>query len=347
MSCATNDTTRPPHEEWSRVAPRLRPTHTGSPRASDALPLRTATDRAGPAAPFTWNELRHAERSRVAPRLRPPTDRAGPAAPATVRLLIVARPFVFHGGVERATAGLVTALAAHGYDVHVLSPPGQRPIAGVAQHVLPLPPLPSAVRVLALAALARVVVAGGGWDVVQSHERTLRQDIYRAGEGCHRAYLESIGAARGRRSLFHRVVLGLERRVFATTPHIVAISRRGAAEIAGLYGVAGERLSIVYNGVDLERFHPRNRHAERRAARAEIGVAADAWTLLFVGSGFERKGLATAVDALAVPSDRPSPLTVLRQGSIRSFRDRARRPRRGRPLHWPGPRPDIERWYAP
>src|SRR5256712_417003 len=200
MSCATNDTTRPPHEEWSRVAPRLRPTHTGSPRASDALPLRTATDRAGPAAPFTWNELRHAERSRVAPRLRPPTDRAGPAAPATVRLLIVARPFVFHGGVERATAGLVTALAAHGYDVHVLSPPGQRPIAGVAHHVLPLPPLPSAVRVLALAALARVVVAGGGWDVVQSHERTLRQDTYRAGEGCHRAYLESIGAARGPRA---------------------------------------------------------------------------------------------------------------------------------------------------
>jgi UDP-glucose:(heptosyl)LPS alpha-1,3-glucosyltransferase len=263
-----------------------------------------------------------------------------------VKILIVARPFVFHGGVERATAGLVTALAAHGYDVHVLSPPGQRPIAGVVHHVLPLPPLPSAVRVLALAALARVVVAGGGWDVVQSHERTLRQDIYRAGEGCHRAYLESIGAARGRRSLFHRVVLGLERRVFATTPHIVAISRRGAAEIAGLYGVAGERLSIVYNGVDLERFHPRNRHVERRAARAEIGVAADAWTLLFVGSGFERKGLATAVDALAVLSDRSSRLIVVGKGSIRSFRDRAVRLGVDRRITWLGPRPDIERWYA-
>src|SRR3989449_818587 len=228
---------------------------------------------------------------------------------------------------------------------------GMRNAAGsllVSSHppIAPAPPLPSAVRVLALAALARVVVAGGGWDVVQSHERTLRQDIYRAGEGCHRAYLESIGAARGRRSLFHRVVLGLERRVFATTPHIVAISRRGAAEIAGLYGVAGERLSIVYNGVDLERFHPRNRHAERRAARAEIGVAADAWTLLFVGSGFERKGLATAVDALAVLSDRSSRLIVVGKGSIRSFRDRAVRLGVDGRITWLGPRPDIERWYA-
>src|SRR6059058_3157786 len=142
---------------------------------------------------------------------------------------------------------------------------------GVTRRVLPLPPLPSAARALALAAVARVVVAGGGWDVVQSHERTLRQDIYRAGEGCHRAYLESMSDSRRRRPLFHRVVLELERRVFAATAHIVAISRRSAAEIADLYGVPRERLSVVYNGVDLERFHPKNRAAQRYLARAEAG----------------------------------------------------------------------------
>jgi UDP-glucose:(heptosyl)LPS alpha-1,3-glucosyltransferase len=263
-----------------------------------------------------------------------------------VKILIIARPFVFHGGVERATAGLVAALAEHGYDVHLLSPRGQRPVAAVTHHVLPLPPLPSAVRALAMAALARVVASRGNWDVVQSHERTLRQDIYRAGEGCHRAFLESIGAARRRRSLFHRVVLGLERRVFATTPHIVAISRRGAMEIAGLYGVVGERLSVIYNGVDLERFHPRNRHVARRAARADVGVAADAWTLLFVGSGFERKGLATVIDALAVLSDRASRLIVVGKGTTRPFRERAARLGVDPQIVWLGARPDIERWYA-
>src|SRR2546428_13180980 len=130
-------------------------------------------------------------------------------------LLIIARPFVFHGGVERATAGLVGALVQHGYDVHLLSGHGQARMPGVTRHVLPLPPLPSAARALALAALARLVVTQGGWDVVQSHERTLRQDIYRAGEGCHRAYLESMSDSRRRRPLFHRVVLGPDRRGFA------------------------------------------------------------------------------------------------------------------------------------
>src|SRR2546427_293126 len=91
---------------------------------------------------------------------------------------------------------------------------------------------------------------------------------------------------------------------------------------------------------------PRVPREYRRAARAEIGVAADAWTLLFVGSGFERKGLATAVDALAVLSDRSSRLIVVGKGSIRSFRDRAVRLGVDGRITWLGPRPDIERWYA-
>ncbi|MGH7389239.1 MAG: glycosyltransferase, partial [Candidatus Rokuibacteriota bacterium] len=62
---------------------------------------------------------------------------------------------MFHGGVERATAGLVGALVEHGYDVHLATPPGQQPVAGVTLHRLPLPPLPATARALALAALAR------------------------------------------------------------------------------------------------------------------------------------------------------------------------------------------------
>src|SRR3989454_12194882 len=84
MSCATNDTTRPPREEWSRVAPRLRPTHTGSPRASDALRLRPPTDRAGLAVPGA-DERRLAERSPGAPRPRPPPTGAPPPAAAPPR----------------------------------------------------------------------------------------------------------------------------------------------------------------------------------------------------------------------------------------------------------------------
>src|SRR2546422_5474607 len=55
---------------------------------------------------------------------RPPRSTLFPYT-TLFRSLIIARPFVFHGGVERATAGLVGALVQHGYDVHLLSAYGQ------------------------------------------------------------------------------------------------------------------------------------------------------------------------------------------------------------------------------
>src|SRR5262245_58238673 len=262
-----------------------------------------------------------------------------------MKLLIVARPFVFHGGVERATAGLVEALVDHGYDVHLLSPRGQAPMPGVTLHTLALPPLPSAARVLALAASARRAIAGTSWDVVQSHERTLGQDVYRAGEGCHRAYLASEAKPRAR-GLYHRIVLALERRVFARTPRIVAIAEAGRREIEALYGVPPSRLSVVYNGVDLERFHPKNRAAQRGPTRALAGVPADAFTVLFVGSGFARKGLATAIEAFAAFSDRASRLVVLGKGDAGEYRALAARLGAGERVTWLGARDDPERWYA-
>ena len=262
-----------------------------------------------------------------------------------IKLLIIARPFVFHGGVERATAGLVGALVDHGYDVHLLSPRGQAPMRGVTLHPLSLPPLPSAARVLALAVSARRAVAGGGWDVVQSHERTLCQHVYRAGEGCHRAYLASEARPRAR-GLYHRIVLALERRVFARTPRIVAIAEAGRREIAALYGVAASRLSVVYNGVDLERFHPNNRARYRGPVRSAAAIPAGAFTVLFVGSGFARKGLATAIEGFAAFSDRGSRLVVLGKGDARDYQALASRLGVGERVVWLGARDDPERWYA-
>ena len=233
----------------------------------------------------------------------------------------------------------------HGYDVHLLSPRGQAPVRGVTLHTLSLPPLPSAARVLALAMNARLAVRRGAWDVVQSHERTLCQDVYRAGEGCHRAYLASQERPRAR-GLYHRIVLALERRVFARTPNIVAIADAGRREIETLYGVAPGRVTVVYNGVDLERFHPLNRAKYRETARTEAGIAPRAFTVLFVGSGFARKGLATTLAAFAALSDRESRLVVLGKDDAQAYRSAAARLGVGERIAWLGARADPERWYA-
>src|SRR5207253_1755575 len=180
-----------------------------------------------------------------------PADRA-PAGPP-MKLLIIARPFVFHGGVERATAGLVGALVEHGYAVHLLTPRGQYAVPGLTQHALTLPRLPAPARAL---------------------------------------------------------------------------------------------LSVVYNGVDLERVPPRNRGRHRTAARADAGLPADAWTILFVGSGFPRKGLATLIEAFAVLPDRTARLVVIGKGDASPLQELARRLGVAERIVWLGPREDAERWYG-
>ena len=260
-----------------------------------------------------------------------------------MNLCVIARPFVFHGGVERATAGLLQALAARGHRLHVLSPGDQAPIPGVTVGSLRVPPLPATARALMLVAVARRAMTAGRWDVVQSHERTLGQQIYRAGEGCHRGYLAS-GAATRTRGLYHRVVLALEARVFARTERIVAIARQGGREIERLYGVSAARVRVIYNGVDLDRFHPRQRASDRVGARAEAGLSAGDDVLLFAGSGWERKGLATAIEAL--PRLRGARLIVIGRGDHARYQRLAARLEVVDRVRWLGLRADLERWYA-
>jgi len=227
--------------------------------------------------------------------------------------------------------------------VHLVSPGAHVPVAGVTLHPLRVPRLPASARALLLVALVRRAVAAGRWDVVQSHERTLGQHVYRAGEGCHRAFLAS-GAARRPRGLYHRVMLMLEARVFARTPRIVAIAERGRREIESLYGVPPERIRVIYNGVDLERFQPDRAAALRAPARAEAGLAAGEHVLLFAGSGYERKGLATAIEALGHLGR--ARLVVIGRGDETRYRRLAGRLGVGDRICWLGLRSDLERWYA-
>lgn len=260
-----------------------------------------------------------------------------------MNLAIVSRPFVFHGGVETATAGLVQALVGRGHAVHLYSPPGQLPVPGTILHRLPVAPLPTLARALWLPVAVARALRGASHDAIQSHERTVSQHVYRAGEGCHRAYLAS---RRRSRRLSHRVVLALEARVFRATPWIVAIAQRGRDEIERLYQVPAARLRVVYNGVDLERFHPDNRARLRAAVLAEAGVPAAAWVVLFVGSGFERKGLGALVEALGRRRDRSRWLVVLGKDDARPYRALAERLGIGDRTVWAGVRREIERWYA-
>ncbi len=264
------------------------------------------------------------------------------------RLGIICRPFSFHGGVETSTAGLVNALVAHGgYDVDIVTTAGQFPVPGIGVRRLSVPAQPSALRQICFALAARRATRTG-YDIVQSHERCLGQDVYRAGEGCHKAYLASMGRGGLQVNPQHRLLLWLEKRIFTLSAarHIVAISTRGKAEIERLYGTPADKVTVVYNGVDLARFHPDNRKRWRDETREALGISKESWLVAFVGSGFERKGLGPLIEAVAQRATRDTRLLVAGKGRTEAYRQLAARLGLDGAVTWTGPRPDIERLYA-
>lgn len=263
-----------------------------------------------------------------------------------MRIGLVCRPWSFHGGVETATAGLLAELVRQEDTVDLITwAPGPAP-PGVRVWRLPTLRAPSVARLLSFALAVRHVVPRAGYDVVQSHERVLWQDVYRAGEGTHRGYLSAMG--RSRRGPFDAAVLWMERRTFGLrgARHIVAIAPRGAEEIRQLYGTPADRVTVVHNGVDLDRFHPERAAAARAAARAASGIGPDAWVVLFVGSGFARKGLSALIEGFAGLGDERARLAVAGRGDTGTFESAAARLGVGHRVIWLGARPDVEQLYA-
>ena len=264
-----------------------------------------------------------------------------------MKIGLICRPFSFHGGVETSTAGLLGALVECGHEVELISTLRQPDVRGVTVRRVPTLRSPSALRMLSFALAARRVVARHGYGVVQSHERTLAQDLYRAGEGCHRAYLAAMGRRVGTNP-YHRLVCALEGRIFRLrgTRHVVAIAQRGKEEIERLYGTDPGRVTLVYNGVDLERFHPEQRARHRKPTRERLGIGDSAWTLLFVGSGFERKGLGPLLEGFARLAEPTRRLVVAGKGDVARYRGLAAAFGVADRVVWTGPVPDVERLYA-
>ena len=79
---------------------------------------------------------------------------------------------------------------------------------------------------------------------------------------------------------------------------IVAVSERVRRQLKQHYQVPDEQIITIPNGINLDRFNPRNA-LSRATVRRSFGVPANVPLVLFVGSQYRLKGLEFAIKALA------------------------------------------------
>ena len=222
------------------------------------------------------------------------------------RIAFVRQRYAFHGGAEQILARTIAALRKDGAQVSLITRDWEQTGELTVHRCDPF----HVGRLWRDWAFARGVcrlVPTLDVDLVQSHERIRCCDIYRAGDGVHREWLTQRARVLGPLSRwliaanpFHRYLLRAERRLFESPAlrAVICNSRMVRDEIRDGFAVAPEKLRIIYNGVDTARFHPRLRQ-HRTAVRAQHALAENATLFLFVGAGFERKGLRQALHALA------------------------------------------------
>ncbi|MBK6425575.1 MAG: glycosyltransferase family 4 protein [Blastocatellia bacterium] len=223
-----------------------------------------------------------------------------------MKIAFVVHDFHRKGGHSRYTVELAERFARE-HEVHVFA--NRIEDAGASA------PLSSdsALRVAALTTilsfpLPATAALGRGFDVVHAQGFVCAGANVITAHICNATWYDarrrSADEIRATEHLFAAIVNRLERRLFrgSTKAEVIAVSNRVASDLRTAYGRT-DRVSVIYHGVDLDRFSPRNRDRYRSALRQSLGIPEDALVALYVGD--LRKGGRTAIEALtAAPAWR-------------------------------------------
>jgi UDP-glucose:(heptosyl)LPS alpha-1,3-glucosyltransferase len=174
------------------------------------------------------------------------------------------------------------------------------PPVGVAAHRVACLSWFRTARLLSFVFFAPRAIARWRVDAVVSFTRMTKQDIFRSGGGPHRAFIDKMSRNEGlwrclyyRLNLYHRCVLAIERRQLSSqgSRRVITVSAQGKREMMEYYDLPEDKVAVVYNGVDHYRFSPERRFVEGSKIRQELAIPPESPVVLFVGTGFRRKGL--------------------------------------------------------
>jgi UDP-glucose:(heptosyl)LPS alpha-1,3-glucosyltransferase len=254
---------------------------------------------------------------------------------------------------------LIRGLLHKGVDVTLLTLPGQRwPLVDKNLKVIPVG-IGYGNRLLQAWSFNRGVneyLRSCGQTTILSLDKVTTFTHLHAGGGTHKTFLKLRRRYSGpivdffrRTSPFHRYLLHVEKKGFES-PKLVKVrcnSEMVREDVQQEYGVPSEKLVVIHSGIRWKAMQEAFDGRQRIAAvlRQKHGID-PAWrSLLFLGSGFDRKGLDIAIQGLSV---MPSAyhLIVVGKGATGTYARLAARLGVGDRVHFIGPQPDGWQYAA-
>lgn len=239
--------------------------------------------------------------------------------------------FFPHGGIPRDLMKIARESLARGHRVRIYAArwEGERP-ADMEVVELAVGGLTNHGRNRRFVEAVQAHLRGAPADLVVGMNKMPGLDVYYAGDSCYEEKSRTQRSRIYRLSPRYRHFAEFERAVFdaAMSTEILTISDVEVGHFRRHYGTAPERFHPLPPGIDPDRRAPPDRQAKRSAFRREFGIGDHEHLLLFLGSGFIKKGLDRALTGLAaLPQDlaRRTRMFVVGHDDPGRFRRLARR----------------------
>jgi glycogen(starch) synthase len=94
---------------------------------------------------------------------------------------------------------------------------------------------------------------------------------------------------------FNSLLRSSEKKLMRRSDALIAVSKYTKKELTEFYGVNEEKIHVVYNGVDVQKFKP---NEDKAGLRRKLGFEKEKKIILYVGRFYSRKGLTTLMQAI-------------------------------------------------
>lgn len=248
-----------------------------------------------------------------------------------MKIALIRKKYSDFGGAELYIRRLAERLADSGNEVHLFANSWKikSGAKGIIFHKIPILKGLSLFSLLSFLLFLKMKLKKSEFDIVHSFEKTLSQDIYRAGDGCHREWLLQRSQYRSflknltiRINPFHICMLYIEKKIFKEGNYrfIIANSKMVKENIMKHYNVPEEKIRIIYNSIDTDEFNSAQKERFRKEVRDKYGIGYHDILISFIGSGFERKGLEYAITAIEELRDKRYKLIVVGKGDSKRYK---------------------------
>jgi len=229
-----------------------------------------------------------------------------------MHIAIIKSNFTPYGGAEKYTTRLIHAFVERDAEVDILTSAGtgwEGLDHEVKRVILKQYPHNNLLRLLSFNSSAKRYLRKAEYDCILGMDRTDYQTHLRAGSGCHAAWIQRrcnesspLRCLSFKTNPFHRTMIKLERRAFLSDnlKRLFCNSHLVKNEILHFYPETEKKLMVVHNGVEWHEFSRafEERLAKRKQILENLCLQPDRFYFLFLGSGYERKGLMKALMAL-------------------------------------------------